>query len=126
MAGERTEADALDRAFDLSAVGWMTVAWVGVAGTALALRLLQLDLWALGADEARRAYDAWLLYRGQPPMPGQAIPATAPLFLIGQAFAFFLFGVTDATARLVPVLAGLAIVALAPLLWPLGGRRVSS
>ena len=35
---------------------------------AVALRLLHLDGWALGADEAARAYDAWALFRGQPPV----------------------------------------------------------
>ncbi|MCC7021930.1 MAG: hypothetical protein IT338_03840, partial [Thermomicrobiales bacterium] len=49
---------------------------------------------------------------------GEAIPDTGPLLLLLQGLAFFLFGTTDVIARLVPVLAGLALVAL-----PLALRR---
>ena len=84
----------------------------------LALRLLRLDGWALDASEAARAYDAWVLFRGQPPVTGEAVPDVGALLLLLEGIGFFLFGTTDVVARLVPALAGLAIVAL-----PLALRR---
>jgi DNA-binding beta-propeller fold protein YncE len=108
----------LDRVIPLgAATTWQTVGWVVTLLVALALRLVQLKGWALGPDEAAHAYDAWVLFRGQPPVGG-AIAETSPLLLLLEGGAFFLFGATDVIARLVPVLAGLAIVAL-----PLALRR---
>ena len=79
---------------------------------------LRLDGWALDADEAARAYDAWVLFRGQPPVAGESIPDAGALLLLLEGIGFFLFGTSDVVARLVPALAGLAIVAL-----PLALRR---
>jgi uncharacterized protein (TIGR03663 family) len=115
-------AAGLDRPLDLGWVRWLTAGWIIVAAVALTLRLAGLGRWALSPDEARGAFDAWLLLRGQPPLPGDALPATAPFFLLLQTFGFFLFGVGDTTARLVPALAGLAIVPLAWALRPIVGR----
>jgi 4-amino-4-deoxy-L-arabinose transferase-like glycosyltransferase len=91
---------------------WQTLGWIITLSVALALRLLRLDGWALGPDEAARAYDAWVLFRGQPPVSGSSIPNAGALLLLLEGIAFFLFGTTDVVARLVPALAGLAIVAL--------------
>jgi len=116
---------ALDRTLDLGWLSWLALAWVAVAVVAVALRLAGLDRWALAPAEAERAYDAWLAFRGQPPLPGESLPRTAPLFLLLQSFAFFLFGVSDVTARLVPALAGLALIPLALALRPFVGRAAA-
>ena len=115
----------LDRPLNLAAITWATAVWVLAAAVAAVLRLAQLDLWALAPEEARRAYDAWLLYQGRPPLPGADLPTTSPLFLLLEAFSFFLFGTTDVTARLVPALAGLALVALTYALRPFVGAAAA-
>ncbi len=115
----------LDRTLDLGAVSWATLAWVVVVATGVAIRLTNLDVWALASNEAQRAYDAYALYIGRPSAPGDPLPTTAPLFLLLQSFAFFLFGVTDATARLMPALLGLAIISLAAALRPFVGRAAA-
>jgi DNA-binding beta-propeller fold protein YncE len=110
---EETPPSVLDRVIPLGgATSWQTLGWIAAFVVALALRLLRLDQWALDAGEAAWAYDAWVLYRGQPSIAGEALPNAGPLLLLLEGIAFFLFGATDVIARLVPVLAGLTIVAL--------------
>ena len=116
------EPSILDRPLDLARVTWGTVAWVGAAALAVAFRFANLDVWALSPDEARRAFDAWALHLGRPPLPGQDLPDTAPLFLLLQALGFFLFGTTDAVARVVPALLGLGMLGLVAALRPFAGR----
>ncbi|MGH2614686.1 MAG: phospholipid carrier-dependent glycosyltransferase, partial [Thermomicrobiales bacterium] len=112
-------ASALDRVIPIGGASlWQTLGWIATFAVALALRLLRLDTWALGASEAMRAYDAWTLFRGQPSATGGSIPDVGPLLLLLEGSAFFLFGTTDVVARLVPALAGLGLVAL-----PLALRR---
>src|SRR5215213_3522291 len=91
---------------------WQTLGWAAAFAVAVALRLLHLDVWALGSDEAARAYDAWVVFRGQPPVGSESIPDVGALLLLLHGIGFFLFGTTDVVARLVPALAGIAIVAL--------------
>jgi hypothetical protein len=98
----------LERPLDLGAVTWGTLVWAAALAVAYALRFADLDVSALAADEARRAYDAWSLAIGRPSDPGRALPETSPLFLLLQAFGFFLFGATDAVARLAPACRGSA------------------
>ena len=86
--------------------------WVAAFVVAAALRLPRLDGWALDVGEAARAYDAWVLFRGQPSATGEAIPDVGALLVLLEGMAFFLFGATDVTARLVSALAGLALVAV--------------
>ena len=107
---------ALDRTIDFGRIGWATLLWAVVLVAAAALRFGKLGEWALSPAEARHAWDAWTLFRGQPAPAGDAIPTGAPLPLLLQSLAFFLFGVTDATARIVSAAAGLGIVLLVPLL----------
>lgn len=80
----------------------------------LTILAVLLRLWGLGehpleAGEASRAYSAWMLAQGQPP-----IVWDDPLAISGTALAFFLFGANDFTARLLPGLAGVGLV---PLCW---------
>ncbi|HEV2106774.1 MAG TPA: hypothetical protein VGR16_00770 [Thermomicrobiales bacterium] len=123
--GPAIERSPLDRALDLSAISWWTVGWLAVAITAVALRLTLLDVYALGPDEARRSFFAFALFQGDPLLPGESLPDTAPLFLLLQALGIFLFGVTDATARLVPALAGIAMIPLAAALRPFVGQHAA-
>ncbi|MDF3042539.1 MAG: conserved rane protein of unknown function [Thermomicrobiales bacterium] len=109
----------LDREVPLvGATPWQTLGWVATFAVALAMRLLRLDGWALDAREAARAYEAWVLFRGQSPVAGGSIPDAGALLLLLEGIGFFLFGTSDVIARLVPALAGMAIVAL-----PLALRR---
>src|SRR5918994_1583519 len=109
----------LDRVIPLfGTTPWQTLGWATALVVAGALRLLRLDGWALDADEAARAYDAWVLFRGQPSVAGESIPNAGALLLLLEGIGFFLFGTSDVVARLVAALVGLAIVAL-----PLALRR---
>ena len=104
---------ALDRSISVGGASlWQTLGWAAAFLVAVALRLPRLDAWALDAGEAAHAYGAWVLFRGQPPVGGEAMPDVGALLLLLQGIAFFLFGATDVVARLVPALAGLALVAL--------------
>ncbi|HEV2073239.1 MAG TPA: 6-bladed beta-propeller [Thermomicrobiales bacterium] len=102
--------------------GGVTLLILGAFVAALLLRLVRLDAYVLGDKEASWAYDAWSLFRGRP-LPGtEQIPDTAPLLLVTEAFTFFLFGVTDATARFGPALFGIGIIVLLLALRPLVPR----
>jgi DNA-binding beta-propeller fold protein YncE/4-amino-4-deoxy-L-arabinose transferase-like glycosyltransferase len=125
MARDLTDAptvDPLDRTIDLAAVRWATVAAVLALIAGVALRLAQLDQHALSRTEARWAYDAYRFYRGEALAPGENFPTTAPITLIANAASFFLFGVTDATARLAGALFGIGTLLLAFGLRPFVGR----
>ncbi|HEY8447931.1 MAG TPA: SMP-30/gluconolactonase/LRE family protein [Thermomicrobiales bacterium] len=100
----------LDRALDLSRVRWLTIAALLAIVIGAGLRLAQLDEFPLSPAEARRAYQAYSFYRGSTSGPGQSLPETAPALALLQSLSFFLFGATDATARLASALLGLGIV----------------
>ncbi len=106
----------LDRPITLGASTWTVSGWAAALLVGLTFRFAHLDVWTLAPDEARRSYDAWALQLGRPSLPGQSLNHTAPLFQLLQAAVFFLFGATDTVARLVPVLLGIAMIAL-PLWW---------
>ena len=118
-------ATFLDRRLDLGVVTWGAAAWVATVAIAIALRLAGLNVSALAPEEARRAYAAWLLYQGRAPLPGESLPQTAPFFLLLQSLSFFLFGVTDVTARVMPALLGLALVLLIFALRPFVGKAAA-
>jgi uncharacterized protein (TIGR03663 family) len=88
-----------------------TVAWLVVIGLAAALRLARLDHLPLAVDESARAFAAWQTSEGNTPAnwPGDMTSAIA-------AYLFSTFGSSDLLARLLPALAGSALVAL---FWPL-------
>jgi sugar lactone lactonase YvrE/4-amino-4-deoxy-L-arabinose transferase-like glycosyltransferase len=119
MSAEPALPSVLDRVVPLIGVTpWQALGWVATFAIAVAMRLLRLDGWALDADEAVRAYDARVLFRGQSPVAGGSIPDAGALLLLLEGIGFFLFGTSDVVARLVAALAGLAIVVL-----PLALRR---
>lgn len=123
--GRITNRTGLDRGLDLSAVSWWTIGWIAIVVTGIALRFSVLNIYALSAEEARRSFFAFSLVQGNPLLPGEALPDTAPLFLLLQALSLFLFGATDATARLIPALAGIAMIPLAAALRPFVGRHAA-
>ena len=49
---------------------WQTAGLVAVIIAALVLRLSRLNAVALNPQEAPFAFDAWVLFRGQPPVSG--------------------------------------------------------
>lgn len=94
--------------------------WLAVLALATALRLPDLGTRALHHDEAQHARFSWDLYMGHgyaynPMLHGPFLYHVVALF-------YYLFGVSDATARLAPALFGIGLVALALLLRPLLGR----
>ena len=95
------------------ALSWLT--WEHAAYLALFLVALALRLWGLGDramshDESLHALYSWKLYAGQgyqhdPMMHG-------PFLFFANALIYYLFGVSDFTARLVPALFGAVLVVL--------------
>jgi len=99
----------------LSQVTLEMLLYAAIVLLAAALRLWGLSLRPLSAGEAEHALAAWQLYQGLDYTPQQ------PLYLLTTLCSFGLGGVSDATARLAPALAGVALVALPALLRrPLG------
>ncbi|KPK21142.1 MAG: hypothetical protein AMJ76_03460 [Dehalococcoidia bacterium SM23_28_1] len=88
-----------------------TVVWLAVIALAAALRLARLDHLPLAVDESVRAFASWQTSEGDTPAnwPGDMTSAIT-------AYLFSIFGSSDLLARLLPALAGSALVAL---LWPL-------
>jgi hypothetical protein len=81
------------------------LAWLLAALLAAAFRLLSLAATPLGAAEGNHALGTWLAEQGRAPS-GWAGSLTDAL----TALAFKLFGTGDAGARVVPALAGVALV----------------
>ena len=109
---------ALDRRIELSTLSWYAIGWVAVVLLAGAVRVFGLTAWPLSATEAGIASDSYNLMRGGAiSSTGAARPLPTDL----TTLAFFLFGVTDTVARLIPLIAGIATVALIrPLLYRYG------
>ncbi len=86
--------------------------WGAVLLIALALRLVALGAAPLSPTEASTALPSLDASRGD----GWPTDTESPLLLMGNALLFLLLGPSDAVARLLPALAGAALVAL-PWLW---------
>jgi uncharacterized protein (TIGR03663 family) len=104
MAGAPAAAPALSISLEV-------VVWLAVIGLAAALRLARLEHLPLTIDESVRAFAAWQTSHGD-------VPANWPGDMTSSltAHLFSLFGSSDLLARLLPALAGSALIAL---LWPL-------
>jgi hypothetical protein len=87
-------------------------AWVTMIVLALLLRLAALNGVLLAPDEATTALASLDTARGA----GWLGTADSPLLLVGNGVLFVLFGDGDALARLLPALAGVALMGL-PWLW---------
>lgn len=99
---------------------WLTVE-VGLYLLFIALGMA-LRLWGLGQrplslEEADLAYRAWRFYQG---LGGD--PIGSPLLFHATALSFLVFGPSDYVARLIPALAGSALIALPYLLRSRLGR----
>lgn len=114
--------ELMRRPVSLAFAGGATLVVAIVLITAALLRLVHLDAYVLSRGEAVWAYDGWALFKGHPLPGSQSLPETSPFFLILQSFSFFVFGVTDAIARLAPALLGFGIVTLVLTLRPFVSR----
>ena len=105
-----------ERAASLS-ISIETLAWVGLVLAAGLLRFSDLDRLPLSVDEAARSLDAVRVANADVPETWRGdLGATA------TSYAFRLFGETEFVARLVPALAGLALVAALWWIRPYTGR----
>ena len=94
---------------------WLTgevALYIVVGVVALGLRLLSLGERPLDAVEANQALAAWRFVSGQE-VGGLGY---SPLMFLGNVLTFILFGSSDFSARLVPVLFGMILV-LTPVLY---------
>src|SRR5262245_24361792 len=96
------------------------LAWVGLLVVAALSRFIDLGARAMSHDESLHAYYSWQLfvtgvYRHDPAYHG-------PLLFHLNALTYSLLGVSDATARVVPALAGVALVGALYLFRPYLGR----
>ena len=90
---------------------WETIAWATILIVAVVSRFYALGARGMSHDESLHAnysLDLYLAgsYQHNPMMHG-------PFLFHANAFIFFLFGVSDATARVVPALAGVGTIAAA-------------
>lgn len=128
QSAERESSDldagrgSLDRRLDVSGAGWYGLLIVIGLLVALAMRFTQLNIYTMAQGEAQWAYESWSLYLGHKLPNNGALPTIAPVFLLLQSLAFFLFGTTDAIARLVPAVFGFGLVGLILLLRPFLSR----
>lgn len=113
------------RSIDLTRVSWWTVSAIVLTLVSLVVRLAKVGWVPLSTSEANRAFQAMALLDGRALAPGERFSRLEPAMLLGQSGSFFLFGVTDNVARLLPVLAGAGVVVLALALEPFVGRSAA-
>ena len=110
--GQAPKPSLLDRPLAaLLAFNWETAAWIVLLIVATALRFYNVGERAMSHDESLHTLYSYYLYdtgkyEHNPMMHG-------PILFHANAFAYFLFGDSDASARFFPVLAGIGIVAMA-------------
>lgn len=111
---DRAESSLLDRSiFAVMQLNWEMIAWVALLIVAASLRFVDVGTRAMSHDESLHALYSYYLYDNgkyehNPMMHG-------PLLFHMNAIAYFLFGDNDTTARLPPVLFGIAVVWM---MWP--------
>ncbi|MCB0112148.1 MAG: TIGR03663 family protein, partial [Caldilineaceae bacterium] len=99
----------LDRSLaSVMQLNWEIIAWVVILVAATGLRFVDVGTRAMSHDESLHALYSYYLYDNgkyehNPMMHG-------PLLFHMDAVAYFLFGDNDTTARLPPVLFGIAVV----------------
>ncbi|MEM7532437.1 MAG: flippase activity-associated protein Agl23 [Chloroflexota bacterium] len=99
---------------------WETIAWIVLMLVAVFTRFYDVGIRAMSHDESLHTLYSYYLYDAgnyehNPMMHG-------PLLFHLNALAYFLFGATDTTARIWPVIAGLATIWMARLFRPYIGR----
>ena len=100
----------LERTVNLTTISWTTIAWIAVVVVAVAFRLPDLGHHALSISESQLADSGYRFYSGHTTGPGNDLSNVGPVALILEAFAFFLFGASDISARIVPALLGIAMI----------------
>ncbi|MBI5035440.1 MAG: glycosyltransferase family 39 protein [Chloroflexi bacterium] len=109
---QHDQPESLAEEKTLSSIVTIEVAlFAALAFSALFLRLFLLGNVPLADDEARQAIASWNFARNIPDAY-----TGSPLLFTGNAIIFFLFGATDAAARLLAALFGSALVLLPALL----------
>ncbi len=109
--GEREGAALLDRPLLANIrLNWEVIGWAALLIVATVLRFVDLGVRAMSHDESLHTLYAYYLYDAgkyehNPMMHG-------PLRYHLTALSYFLFGDNDATARLVPAILGIGIVAM--------------
>ena len=101
----------------------LLVAWSLLAAAAGLLRLIVIDRVPLSSAEASYALPAWQAVLGR--LDDSLVLAGAPLLSHGLVLVFALFGASDATARLLPALAGIGLSLTPGLLMGVLGVRAS-
>lgn len=108
----RAEASILDIRLDrlLGQVTWEGTIYLFLLALAFVLRFWDLGRGVLHHDEITHAWDSWNLYSGRgytqdPKFHG-------PLLYHANALVYYLLGVSDYTARLVPAILGTILVGL--------------
>lgn len=107
---EQLVQSPLDKRFPVP--GKFGLVFAAIAITAFLLRFLHLDGYLLNHRESRWAYESWSLFYGRPMPAGEDLPSTAPFMLLWNTVGYFLFGVTDATARIGSAVLGMGMVAM--------------
>jgi uncharacterized protein (TIGR03663 family) len=97
----------IQRLFNLN---WETVLYILLIVLAIATRFWDLGARAISHDESWHANWSWKLYAGQGYKHDPA--SHGPFLFEANAFIHLLFGVNSYTARIVPALFGVALVAL--------------
>jgi len=94
--------------------------FVALVLLAVVMRVWNLGSMPLRADEAAVALQSWALFQGLP-----STVEFGPVITYGNALIFALFGANDASARILPALAGVVLVALCYFCRPYVGRRAA-
>jgi uncharacterized protein (TIGR03663 family) len=107
-AGWASRIQLSDPAQKCSANKWSFLPWAGLVSISILIRFLDLGRRSMSYDESIHAFYSWLLsttgyYRHDPTFHG-------PLLYHLNALVFRLFSDSDASARLLPALAGTGVV----------------
>ncbi|HET9494773.1 MAG TPA: flippase activity-associated protein Agl23 [Chloroflexia bacterium] len=124
------EVSLLDRAVDLTRANWEVIFFVGIMALAVLTRVWDLGARAMHHDEGIHAYFSHHYLRSgdyttsdPARFQGGYDPTYHGPFLYHiVGLSFWLFGTTDATARLMPALFGVVLIGLIWLLRPFIGR----
>ena len=128
---EVTSVQFLDRAVELTRANWEIILFVGIMAVVVLTRFWDLGSRAMHHDESIHAYFTnYYLQTGDYTTTAGFGGGYDPtyhgpfLYTIG-ALGFLLFGVTEATARLMPAIFGVILVGLCWLLRPFIGRAAA-
>src|SRR5688572_10532594 len=135
-ARERVSVPWLDRTLELARLNWEVIAYVAIIAITLLTRLWELGPRAMHHDESIHAYFSNYFFKSGDytvdvinPAPGQIDTGGGydptyhgPFLYHMTGLGYFLFGVNEATSRLMPAIFGIVLVGLCWLLRPFIGR----